>query len=370
MTVTTFLFIGRAGPSQLAQWVLGARLAAAQDTLRQLARLPEVARIVVATNMPELADRYPGWPVTWDIDPPDRPFHFGARLRDLLAAYQAPVYAYFGAGCAPLLTDDLLAEAIAEVARAAAPRAVTNNALSSDWIVFNCPAEVQARPDRLARDNMLGPVLKYEVGIDVGSLPASAATRADIDTPADALALSLHPRLQPALARYLSQLPLSPDRWQQALQALARPNSRLALIGRVSSAAWNYLESRTRCWTRVFSEERGMTASGRQAAGEVRSLIAAHIARVGVKVFFGELADMADAVFFDTRVLLTITGWPPAADRYASDAGRPELIQDPFLRELTEAALKAPMPVLIGGHGVVAGDLYALVEALELGAGK
>lgn len=366
MTVTALLFIGREGPSELEQWVQGARLAAARDTLRQLARLPTITRIVAATNMPELAERYPDWPVVWDIDPPSEAFHFGVRLGGLLAAYPAQAYAYFSAGGAPLLTEALLVEAVDEVRRAAVPHVVTNNALSSDWIVFNCPAELHARPDRLGRDNMLGPVLKYEAGIDVRSLPASAATRADIDTPADALALSLHPHLQPALASYLSRSTLSPERWHTARHALATPNSRIALIGRVSSAVWSYLERNTRCWTRVFSEERGMTASGRQAAGEVRSLIAEHIHKLGVKAFIVELAEMTEAVFFDTRVLLAVRGWPSAADRYASDAGRPDLIHDPFLRELTEAALEAPMPVVLGGHGVVTGDLYALVESLEL----
>jgi len=75
---------------------------------------------------------------------------------------------------------------------------------------------------------------------------------------------------------------------------------------------------------------------------------------------------MAEAVFFDTRVLLAHHHlWPSAADRYASDLGLPEAIHDPFLREFTRAAINAPMPVVLGGHGVVAGDLYGVAEMGE-----
>ncbi|MEP7357100.1 MAG: hypothetical protein ABI847_07660, partial [Anaerolineales bacterium] len=59
--------------------------------------------------------------------------------------------------------------------------------------------------------------------------------------------------------------------------------------------------------------------------------------------------------------------WPSAADRYASDLGLPSEIEDGWLRDLTQAALDAPMPVVLGGHGVVAGDLYGLVEIAKAG---
>jgi hypothetical protein len=40
-------------------------------------------------------------------------------------------------------------------------------------------------------------------------------------------------------------------------------------------------------------------------------------------------------------------------------------VQDPTLRALTAAACRAPIPIVLGGHGVVAGDLYALVEVAQ-----
>lgn len=367
MALTAFVFIGPEGRSAPERWVAGGRLAAAHDTVQQLARLPGVDRIVAAASAPELAAIYQDWPVTWDLDPPGVPFHFGERLAALTAAYSSDAYGYFGAGSAPLLPDAGLAEAVAEVGQARTPYAVTNNALSSDWIVFNCPDAIRARPERLGRDNMLGPVLRREAGVPVRGLSAHAAARADIDTPADLLALSLYPRLGPGLSAFLAANPAPASmlaRWRAARATLFTSEGRVTLIGRVSAGAWSEVERRTRCWVRVFSEERGMTASGRQAARQVKSLIADHLQRVGPEAFFTALGGMADAIFFDTRVILAHVGlWPSAGDRYASDAGQPDLIENAFLRELTEAALAAPMPVLLGGHGVVAGDLYALLES-------
>ena len=123
------------------------------------------------------------------------------------------------------------------------------------------------------------------------------------------------------------------------------------------------MEANTQAWVRVFSEERGMTASGRLAAGRVKSLVGAHLSRLGPAAFFDELAELVEAAFFDTRVVLAhAQRRPSSADRYASDLGLPDQIQDPWLRELTAAAVNARIPVVLGGHGVVAGDLYGLVE--------
>jgi hypothetical protein len=367
MALVAFLFIGAEGESALEQWTLGGRVAAAADSLAHLLRLPGLDRVVVATNLPHLPAEHPEWSVTWDLDPSEAPFHFGTRLAALTAAFPADLHVCFGAGCAPLLEEATLAAAVAEVRAAREPWAVTNNPLSSDWIIFNCPEAVQARPERLGRDNMLGPVLRREAGVTVRGLPVSAAARADVDTPADLAALSQHPRLGPALSAYLRAQPPPPGlqaRWAAASRTLHTPEARVTLIGRVAASIWGEVERRTQSWVRVFSEERGMTSSGRLAAGQVRSVVAAHLLAAGPAAFYAELAEAADVVFFDTRVALAHSGlWPPAADRYAADAGQPDLIQDAFLRALTAAAAAASIPIVLGGHGVVTGDLLALLEA-------
>jgi hypothetical protein len=55
--------------------------------------------------------------------------------------------------------------------------------------------------------------------------------------------------------------------------------------------------------------------------------------------------------------------WPSASDRFFSDLRRPAQVRDPFVRALTEAAMIAPVPVIMGGHSLVAGGMYVLIEA-------
>ena len=365
--MTAVVMLGPEGDSPAEQWVAGARHAAALDAAH-LALAAGAERVVLATSEAALAAEHPDWPVTWDVDAPGAPFQFGARLAGLMARYPARAHIYLGAGSAPLLPVATLAEALAAVSAADEPRAVVNNLHSTDWLVGNCAAAVAARPGRLPSDNALGWVLKTEAGVSVSALPASAATRLDIDTPADLLLLALHGGAGPALNAYLRANPPDYGRWAAAGRELFRPGGQAALIGRVASGVWAHVEANTQAWLRVFSEERGMSASGRLAAGQVKSLVGAHLQRLGPRAFFDELSTLSAAAFFDTRVVLAHAGaWPSPADRYASDLGRPEAIADPFLRALTEAALAAPLPVVLGGHGVVAGDLYGLVEAAHAG---
>jgi hypothetical protein len=107
-----------------------------------------------------------------------------------------------------------------------------------------------------------------------------------------------------------------------------------------------------------------MRASGRLARGEARSLLGYHYQQVGPTRFFETLAELGQAIFLDSRVIFAhLRVWPAASDRYNSDLRRPEQIADAATREFTEAAMTAPVPVVLGGHSLVSGGLYALVEA-------
>ncbi len=109
-----------------------------------------------------------------------------------------------------------------------------------------------------------------------------------------------------------------------------------------------------------------MVASGRVARGEVRSMIGEMLDSWGAPEFIRRLAAMTNAVLWDTRVWMAHRGgWPPVGDRFAADLGWAEQVRDPALRDLTAAICSAPVPILTGGHGVVSGSVYALVETLE-----
>jgi hypothetical protein len=159
----------------------------------------------------------------------------------------------------------------------------------------------------------------------------------------------------------LGSIPVEP-----VLDVCRQEGKTLALVGRVSPLAWQALNRATRIWTRVIAEERGMVASERVERGEVRSVLVPWLQARGLAGFFRDLADMADAALFDSRVLFAALGHHPnAADRFASDLFWPDQVRDPWLRDFTAAAREAPLPVILGGHSVVSGGLHALVEIIE-----
>ena len=156
------------------------------------------------------------------------------------------------------------------------------------------------------------------------------------------------------------------DRLRAAREVLKTPATRVILAGRVPSWALAQMEKSTQCWTRVYSEERGMRAAGRLGAGQVRSLLNDHLQAVGLERFIAELSSMADAILWDTRVLWAARGvWPTEVERYAADLGMVECIADPFLRDFTQAINEAPIPIVTGGHALVSGGLWTLLEVNE-----
>jgi hypothetical protein len=268
---------------------------------------------------------------------------------------------YLGGGSGVLLS----AEEIDRMGRALA-RAdrllIVNNFFSTDfagWTPADCLADIL-----LPRfDNELGWLLGEVAGLPVVALDRNAATQFDIDTPTDLLSLAAHPGVGPRLRRYLEGLKLDRSRLEWALRCFTDSHSELIVAGRLGAATWSYLEAETLCRVRVFSEERGMRADGRLFRAEARSLLGYFMERVGLEGGFRMLAELGDAAFVDSRVLWAhFAHWPSPEDRFLSDLGRSQDIEDDWLCEFTEAALAAPIPIVLGGHSLVSGGLYALVE--------
>jgi len=212
------------------------------------------------------------------------------------------------------------------------------------------------------RDNRLGWLL-WEAGHSPRELPRTAATQFDIDTPTDLLILKLHPDTGAHTRSFLDEAPLDSAPLAAAVHYLVDREATLLVAGRVPSYVWRYLEEETACQVRIFSEERGMEASGRAERGEVRSLAGFLLEEVGAARFFHSLGELADLALLDSRVLFAHLGRrPTAADRYWSDLFRLEEIEDPVVKEFTAAAKEAPIPIILGGHSLVSGGLYALVE--------
>ena len=365
--VTLLLMVGGWGQSKVERALDGAHRAAGRDLLELLLRTDMIGRAIVATDDPAWGETLADLPVEVDIDPLEKPFHFGRRLAGLIERYRAQRVLYSGAASAPLLSVDRWTQVLTRLGEAER-LVVANNLHSCDWVGFVPAVDVAPRIAQETNDNAVAWAMAYDAGLPVEHLPASAGTRFDLDTPADLLIARRHPGIGPCLRRFLDGLDWEAQQLDQVLATMAREGGSLAVVGRVSASAWASLERATRCWVRVFAEERGMRASGRQGRGEVRSLLNDYLELVGVEGFFDELAELVDGVLFDNRVILAARKlWPSTFDRFNSDLYRWDRVGEPFLRRFTRAAAEARVPVVLGGHSVVAGGLMALAEILEVG---
>jgi hypothetical protein len=361
-TLPLLIMTGVSQNSEPERMVSLAREATTLDLVERALDVPRLRPVVVSTNSASLARRLAGSPVRIELDPPGGAFHFGHRLAELIAQYNMQRCFYIGGGAGPLLPAADLA-AISQALLAADRLLVTNNFYSSDFVAFGPTSALNGQPPP-DNDNELAWLLGETAGLPIQELARTGATQFDVDTPMDLLTLAVHPGAGPHARECLASLDLDTTALESALPLMLDRDATILVAGRVGSATWSYLERETACSTRILSEERGMRASGRQARGEVRSLLGYLLDAVGLERFFPTLATMGQALFLDSRVLFAHRGlWPSAADRFHSDLRQPLHIVDPFVRDLTQAAMSAPLPVIMGGHSLVSGGIYAIVEA-------
>lgn len=358
--------IGPKGPSKAETWLAEAQLAAARDLVSRLRACPPVKSVTVLLGEASAERQFPEPDLA--LRKPSSPFHFGEELARWIREQERGPVAYLGGAAAPLLTTERL-DTLFQMLTSNGPRlAQVNNLHSTDWLMLDgWDEDVLEYLSTQRVDNGLGWGLRQDYNYEVISHPALAAFRADIDTPADAALVRGHPDLGPRLSSYLEAAAGQAifARLEGVESVMTRPGGHLAVIGRTSSGAWRSLESNTQLWVRILAEERGMLASGRLHRGEVKTLLSPIIAAQGIDGFVESLSSLAEAVIWDNRVWMASRGsMPTAADRFASDLGwSPEVI-DRELRRLSEAIEAAPIPILTGGHGVVAGSLLAYLETL------
>ncbi len=353
---TLVVFLGGLGSGLAERMVAGARLAASTDSIKEALTGQAYAGAIVATDNPYLDMGLPG--VVVDSD--HGTYHFGQRLARLIRERQLDSVVYMGGGSATLLRHDDFAD-IAR--RRNGGVAVTNNLFSSDLVAFPAHPQTLAVLETVERDNALARALAEAAQLAVEELPRSLATQMDIDSPTDLAVLKLADLGGGYLGPYLGTLDLDLDRYERVLPLFLDRKSQIVVAGRVSSFAWQYLERQTACRVRLFAEERGLEADGRVDDGTARSLLGFLLESVGIESFFSKLAELGDAAFIDTRVLLAHMGIAAGReDRFLSDLGCWKDIDQPFLREFTQAACTAPIPVILGGHSLMSGGLMALNE--------
>jgi hypothetical protein len=366
--IPAILMLPPHGTTPIEKWIAEGRLAAASDLVTRLKGCDRFDPILIIAENPNDEETLAKLgAIPWKRK--DGHFHFGEVLASCIHDHQFDRLAYFGGSSAPLLSENDLTSLADRLLAANIPLAITNNLHSTDWALTNEVTPLKSLHERLPSDNPIGWVYAQETDVKVISEPPSAATRLDIDTPMDYAVLFGHPDVGPHLKQFLKSVPEDVVQRVSDLKAVLSSQAKtLVVIGRASAHLWQQLERQTQIWVRLFVEERGMVASRRLARGEVQSLVAMMIGELGPQSFIKKLAKMADAVIWDTRVWMGAEiGWPSAADRFTSDLGRIDEIQNEKLRELTIAIKEADIPILAGGYGVVSGGLYALLETMKAG---
>jgi hypothetical protein len=375
--ITALIMLGKSGASNAEALVHNARRKAAIHTVQQLTQIDNIKNIIVAVPKQEKSIwekdtcfKNSTEDVIWEIDPSDHPFHFGRRIGEIVQKNNLKHMLYIGGGSMPLLKLTVLVEIIDKLIKAQGKYAITNNFHSSDWLGITDGSVLPMLTKWLPRDNMLGWILQNKSRFVVDALPPSAGTQLDIDTPTDLVAMRWHPDTPSDMRSFLTKnLPHEPlVRWKKAAKALNTPGNHVALIGRVSPYLWQMMQSNLEVWTRVFSEERGMTSRGRWGDATVQSLLGHYIDILGADVLFDKLDEMVNVGFVDSRVYMAHLGvWPTNSDRYASDLLQIDQIKNDKLREFTQAALVCDSPMILGAYGSVSGGLYSLVETIKTG---
>jgi hypothetical protein len=310
-------------------------------------------------------------------------FHWGRWFTDaarrVLADAPGPVDAIgYAGGSAMALAGD---EALDELLSPMAGEVVANNRFSADaFVVAGDLDRALAGLAGCDSDNA-APRALADAGFGWRDLGASAWVRFDVDTTLDLALLRLAGRLEgpPALdgsvrsflemARLPGGEALEVPHLERIGDVMRDRSAELVVAGRIPGATLAELETETACRIRAFVEERGMR-SARGHGGAPRSLLASFVARSSPAELIEELAALGDAVVLDTRVLMAARAgsadasiWPSEEERFASDFGDAGRIATPWLRELTDAAASARVPVLCGGHALVSDGLRLIVAA-------
>ena len=338
--------------------VARAHCAIARDTLERAQKSGAFSRLILVTNLAELGGELEPDVV---VELSSEPFHFGQKLSQVIEKHRIEEPFCVGGGSLPLLSASELG-ALAKQLYTTTNTVITNNIFSADVIAFTSGKAI-GKIDLPAIDNPLAQLLVRQAGLREVSLPRTAAYQFDVDTPTDLFILKLHPALGHHTRAYLESLDLDDSRLEQAIGCFGDENAEVLVAGRVGSHVWSLLERETACRVRLLAEERSMRADERQRRSRVRSILGFHMEQVGPSRFFDTLAQLGDAAFIDSRVIFGHFGLEPSRpDRFYSDLGQPDKIDDPFVRQFTEAALEASIPVILGGHSLVSGGLLVLTE--------
>lgn len=363
--VTLVIFEGGMIESELEETFRQVRKAVVIDQIIK-AQKAGFNRIVLLTSYHDLIEAVSSYSIETEYQPQAaEEFHFGENLLKIIRDKQLTKVLYMGGAAAPLISSQELSY-IRILLENHSGVVTANNYYSADIVGFS-PGVALENIVLPSIDNMLPSVLVHQAGLKFIPLKRTLGLQFDLDTPAELLVLASHPDVGFYTKSAIAKTNFDVSVCNQIKQVLCDPQADLVVFGRVSSQIFRLLDELTACRIRLYSEERGLKSLGRDKRGEVKSLIAEAVRVIGYNEFFSFLAQICRGAVLDTRIMFSHFNWDVSqSDRFYSDLGKVDKIIHPGLREFTQAACHASIPVMFGGHSLVTGGLWALIEASYL----
>lgn len=362
--VSVVIFEGGYPAGEVEKMFTGVRHAVLLDNIVKMQQVNEIGPIFLFTNYDDLARDAAamGVEVRKNELPPGL-FHFGKMLQSIVNAEQLEHVLYMGGASIPLVSREELGSICRQLL--SSPSVVySNNAQSADIIAFT-PGSLVNQIEPPPVDNILAIALKDGCGIEHILFPNTLGFLFDLDTPSDLLILAGSPLAGPHARRCLAEVPLDLSSLERAKAVLAGDYEEAILLGRVGAPLIAHINKNLKLRLRIFSEERGMKALGREENGLVVSLMGYFLEELGPRSFFRYCEKIAQCAFMDTRVLMAhLKIKPDTEERFLSDLGLWQELRHPMLRDFTRAAVECSIPVILGGHSLVLGGLWALVDEI------
>jgi len=362
--VSAVIFEGGEPASEVERMMAAVRHAVLLDNIEKMKGVKQIGAIYLLTNYESLAEEAALLGATvWKNQISEDRFHFGRVFANLINKEKLERVFYMGGASIPLVRIEELEEICTLLLNSRAA-IYANNAQSADIIAFTPGSLVNdIEPPKI--DNILGICLRDGTGVEQKLLRSTSGLLFDLDTPADLLILAGSPFAGPRARRVMGNLNLDLSRLERAKEVLRGDYEEAVLLGRVGAPVIAHINQNLKVRLRIFSEERGMKALGREERGEVVSLVGFFLEEVGTRKFMHYLERVAQCAFLDTRVLMAhLKQKLSVEERFLSDLGCWQEIKNPLAREFTRAAVEAAVPVICGAHSLVLGGLWALVDEI------
>lgn len=362
--VSVIIFEGGEPAGETEKMLTSVRHAVLLDNISKMKQVPQIGTIYLITNYPWLAEEATAMGAkVWESGVLKEKFHFGKTLQGLINKENLEKVFYMGGASIPFVTIQELEE-ICLLLLNKEEVIYSNNAQSADIVAFS-PGKLINRIVPPTMDNVLALALRDGTGVEHRLFRNTAGLLFDLDTPADLLILAGSPFVGPRTYQRLKGMQLDLSRLERAKAVLRGDYEEVLLMGRVGAPVIAHVNQNLKVRLRIFSEERGMKALGREEKGQVVSLMGFFLEEVGPHKFVKYLERVAHCAFLDTRVLMAHLKLNLSTEeRFLSDLGRWQEMKNPLFKEFIRAVVESHIPIVCGGHSLVLGGLWALVEEI------